>query len=123
MSHDLSPIRKFAYKCDRQQFGMIGTVTQRDPSFQEGRELEGQAFERATKAQGRGFSEHQGLDRSASDAGASCDRSWEAKILSPHFGNRCSHLRACAGMDLVGQVGLPHGRLLLIAPLLCLSLM
>ena len=45
MSHDLSLIRKFAYKCDHQQFGMIRTVTQCDPSLREGRELEGQAFE------------------------------------------------------------------------------
>jgi len=38
MSNDLSPIRKFAYIFDRRQFGMIGTVTLRDPSLEDERE-------------------------------------------------------------------------------------
>ena len=33
MSKDLSPIRESAYKSDRRHFGMIGTVTLRDPSL------------------------------------------------------------------------------------------
>jgi hypothetical protein len=34
MSQNLFPIRKFAYIFDRRQFGMIGSVTLRDPSLE-----------------------------------------------------------------------------------------
>ena len=72
-----------------------------------GRELGGQWELEGGKAEGvteLKEDEHQGHDRSAGDASASCDRSWEAKILSLLFGNAA---RACAGMDLVGKWACP----------------
>jgi hypothetical protein len=93
-----------------------------------GSELEGQPFEegenrlrRVTKPQGRAFLGHQGSDRPAGDAGASCAGSWLPKICHPCFGNR----RWCIMrlVDLVGKLGSPHGHSLFSAPLLYRYLM
>ena len=82
------------------------------------RELEGEKAEGVTELDEEAFDEHQGHDRSAGDAGASCDRSWEAKILSLPFWKRCFCLRM-RWDGFSGQVGLPHGCSLFSAPLLC----
>ena len=65
------------------------------------RELEGGKAEGVTELEEEAFHEYQGHDRSAS---ASCDRSWEAKILSLPFWKRCSRMR---WDGFSGQVGLP----------------
>jgi hypothetical protein len=78
MSQNLSPIRKFAYKYDRRQHGMIGTVTQRDTRLEWCENLKGSPLREGKTArggsqslEGGAFLSCQRHDRSASDARAS----------------------------------------------------
>ena len=107
LSQNLSPKRKFAYIFDRRHFGMIGSVTQRDPSLEwEWTQRAGfwggakTAWEGHKTSKGGAFLGHQGHDRPAGNAGASCAGSWLPRSVIPvlEIGNR-HRLR----MDLVGK--------------------
>ena len=127
MSIDLVPIRKFAYIFDRRHFGMIGTVTQHDTSLEVGgANSKGSPLREGgpQNLEGGGFSLGcQGNDRwhrPTDDAGALCAGSWLPKICDSRFGNRRSRMRC---EDLVGKLGLPHGRSLFSTMLPCRYLM
>jgi hypothetical protein len=79
LSQNLSPKREFAYKYDRQPFGMIGTVTLRDASLERDENLKGSSLRYVKTAWGGRWAGFQGSDRPAGDAvdaGASCAGSW-----------------------------------------------
>ena len=108
MSQNLVPIRKFAYIFDRQQFGMIGTVTQRDTILEwGGSSKDGLCWggENAggvtddTVPQGS----LTGSERPANDTSASCVGSWLPKIC--HFLFWKPPL-VCALGEFSGQAGL-----------------
>ena len=96
MSQNLGPKRKFAYIFDRRHFGMIGTVTQRDPNLEWvmnvpwGLNEEGENRSRGHKTSKEGFSQVSGI-------------------------------KGMTGPP--GQASLPHGRSLFSALLMCRSLM
>ena len=94
MSNNLVPIRKFAYIFDRQHFGMIGTVTQRDTSLGWGGNAKGPSRRGKTARRGHKTSREVALSGVMDMTGlpampVPCVQGLDIpRSVTPRFGNR-----------------------------------